>query len=272
MRKLRGYLEYGVYFYIIVFVSPFMFLVSLNEIAAFETGSGFKAVSFVFSLLSFLLLIVIAFLPMVSLLMKKTEKNFFSGLRDSWAAKIFYTTVMVKFLAFSIIFILINQKEVQLSFFLLVIFLSCTYLVKIRPFDIPMSNIIAIMNEGMLFFIGLLMILFLESSLNHDSLSKFIIYTLSANIIICFGLAIVSQLYSLLKKKQKKNMVNPNEIIRDKINLSKTPKATFQNNQLEISNTFANLIYIGNFEESKEDKLDQNSGKFHINYFLLTIY
>ena len=58
LKTLRGYLEFGLYFYIIVFASPFMFLVSLNEIATFEIGSGFKAASYVFSMLSFLLLIV----------------------------------------------------------------------------------------------------------------------------------------------------------------------------------------------------------------------
>ena len=212
LKKLRGYLEYGVYFYIIVFASPFMFLVSLNEIAAFETSTGFRAFSFVFSLLSFLILIVVALLPVISMWMKKREKNFFSGLKESWKAKIFYTIVMVKFLVFSMIFILLDFKEIQLSSFLLVLIISCTYLVKIKPFVIPISNTMVIMNEGMLLLVGLLMISFLDSALSHSIQAKIIIYALSANIIICFCLAIISQLYSLCKKNKKKNAVMPEEI------------------------------------------------------------
>jgi len=238
-----------------------MFLVSLNEIAAFETDSSFKAVSFVFSLLSFLILIVIAFLPVISLLMKKTKKNFFSGLRDSWAAKIFYTTVMVKFLSFSIIFILIDLKEVQISSFLLVLFISCTYLVQIRPFAVTMSNIIAIMNEGILFFIGLLMISFLESSLNHDSLPKVIVYVMSANIIICFALAIVSQLYSLCKKK---SIVKADEIMKDKPALSVEARMNNQDNQLEQSKRLVKLIFIGNVEEEKVENIVCPQSKLQI--------
>ena len=267
---MRSYLEFGVYFYIMVFASPFMFLVSLNEIAAFEVGSGFKAVSYVFAFISFLLLIVIAFLPVISLLMKKTEKHFFNGLKDTWAAKIFYTTVMAKFLAFSFIFIVLDLKEAQVSAFLLVLIISCVYLVQIKPFAVPISNLLVIMNEGMLLLIGLLMISFLESSLNHDSLPKIIIYTLSANIIICFALALFSQVYSLYKKCKKKNIsIKADEVIRVKPDSIRTPKMSNPDNQLDISKILFILIssFLGNIEESKEDRSAISKGNLLIIFY-----
>ena len=197
LKTLRGWMEFGLYFYIVVFTSPFMFLVSLNEIAAFEVGSGFKAVSYVFSVIIFCLLLLAAFLPIISLLKGKVEKHFFNGLRDSWRAKLFYTSVMIKFLSYSIIFILISSKEAQLTCFFVVTLLSSVYLVHTRPFEIQISNIMIIMNEGMLLLIGLLMIAFMDDNADHKSLAKIIMGAFSANILICFVLALGSQIYSL---------------------------------------------------------------------------
>lgn len=135
------------------------------------------------------------------------------------------------------------MKEAQVGAFLLVLVLSWVYLVHVKPFEAPISNIMVVMNEGLLLLIGLLMISFMEDSLKNDSLPKIIIYILSANIIICFALALSSQIYSVWKKFRKNKAVKLDKIIRIKPSMIKAAKTKSLNSQIEISK----LLIISDF-------------------------
>jgi len=125
---IRKWFEFGIYYHLIVFASPLIFIVSLNKIINSGITSGFYTFSDIISIVVFCLLLVLTFLPIISTIMGKGERHVSTGLKREGKIKLFYTVIMLKFLAYSIIFIIVRSKKAQVASFFTLTLISIIYL------------------------------------------------------------------------------------------------------------------------------------------------
>jgi len=104
-------------------------MISLNEITNSEIATGFYTTSDLLSIVVLCLLLVLTFLPMLSVMIGKGERHFSTGLNKERSTKLFYTMMMLKFLAYSVIFVMVNSKVGQVGLFFALALISLIYLI-----------------------------------------------------------------------------------------------------------------------------------------------
>jgi len=206
LKPIKEWFEFGAYYHLIVFASPLIYMISLNEITNSEIASGFYTTSDLLSVVVFCLLLVLTFLPIFSIMIGKGERHFSTGLNKERKAKLFYTVMMLKFLACSSIFIMVNSKKMQMTSFLAMTIVSLIYLVWAKPLELQIANSIAILNEASivgltLYQILLLMVYSIKGS-NGLSVGLFTM-AVSANLMISFLLSLASQVNTVWNKSKQ---------------------------------------------------------------------
>lgn len=193
----------------------------MNEIAAGRFDSGLNVFSYFVSLFVFIFLFVIMLFPVLMLRLeakasrigaethdedKTDEKKTFIGkiwahyqygLRKSIPAKLFHSVMQFKYFWYSIIFILVDGKNAQISLFIILTFFYCCYYVIVRPFNYLIQNVVIILNEFAILLIAFLFCGFLEGGNPDKDLATTIIVLLSIDIIGCFIVGLGFQIYMI---------------------------------------------------------------------------
>lgn len=274
---LRDVFEFHVYFKFLVYSSMFIFLVIVNEIAAANFDTNFNIFSFSLSMFVLAMLILFTVVPIpflmrnrkqdldltneiqdkVANIIKRTWKHKIwntttSGLKDSVFGCIHYQLFLVKCLCYAIILIILSNAKIQISLFILTTALFLAYLIVIRPFKILIHSIVAILNEIVVIIAILLMTPFIDSDSQKETLSRVIIWVITANIIVCFLLSLCYQIYHLFKRCRHKRNSLPNGEGRIVTNRNI--------NEIETPTTNLNLQVIF-------DDIRNPSGEYLINLF-----
>jgi hypothetical protein len=219
LMAIRKAFEFGVYFYITMTASLFVWLCVINEIAAGNFGSGFDALSFFVSVIVLMSLFGVMLFPVLMVLLRHKakrdgndfqlhEKTFFGkiwanyryGLKETILAELFYATLQLKFFCYSIIFILVDGKEAQIVLFILVTIVYCGYYAVVRPFNYLIQNIVVTLNECFTLLIAFMFCGFLKDGDPNEDLATAIIVLFTINIVIGFVLGLGFQLYLLIVK------------------------------------------------------------------------
>jgi len=129
LLTIREWFELGIYYHLIVFASPLLFIALLNKLTNSELTSEFYTTSDIITAAVFCLLLALTFLPVLSIMMGKGERHFSIGLKKDRKAKLYYTVTMLKFFAYSIIFLMVNSKKVQVGLLLSLTLASLIYLI-----------------------------------------------------------------------------------------------------------------------------------------------
>jgi hypothetical protein len=227
---IRKAFEFGVYFYIMMTASLFVWLCVMNEIAAANFDTGFNIFSFAFSICVLGSLFGVMLFPVLMVIFRLRAKqkdgndsqdedstffgkiwaNYKYGLKETIPAQVFYTTLQFKFFCYSIIFVLVDGKEAQIALFIILTFVYCAYYAIVRPFIYLVQNIVVTLNEGFIFLIAFLFCGFLKDGDPDEDLAMAIIVLFSINIVVGFVLGFGFQAYLLImkyKENQKESTV-----------------------------------------------------------------
>jgi hypothetical protein len=141
LKAIRKAFEYGVYFYLMMAISMFVWICVMSEIAAANFKKGFSGASFLFSLVVIIFLFAVMLFPVLMVILEyrankagdetddedhEEPKTFFGkiwahyqyGLKKTIPAQLFYTTMQFKYFSYSIIFILIDGQLAQILTFI----------------------------------------------------------------------------------------------------------------------------------------------------------
>jgi hypothetical protein len=175
------------------------------------------------------------------------------GLKKSIPAKLFHTIMQFKFFWYSIIFILIDGKNAQISLFIILTFTYCCYYVIVRPFNYFIQNVVAIVNECLVLLIAFLFLGFLENGNPDYDLAYTIIVLFSMDIIACFILGLGFQFYMIKMKLQ-----NTKEGTVDSLPKSVKPPIEYpQESYPDVLDTVRNL---SEKESKNNDRIDNEEG------------
>ena len=206
LKTIRGWFEFGIYYHLIVFASPLLFLASLNGLVNSEILTGFYTNSDAFYVAIISLLLVLAFLPIISTMTGKAKRHFSTGIKKDRKARLFYTVMMLKFLAYSTALVFIDSFIVKMGSIIAVTLISSIYLIWAKPFELEVSNKMSIMNETLLLIVSILRISLVTN------LSGLFTLTLSGTILISFVLSLTSQMYTMYHKCKNPNLPLTNVI------------------------------------------------------------
>ena len=206
LKTIRGWFEFGIYYHLIVFASPLLFIGLLNKIASSEILTGLYTNTDIFYVAAFSLLLSLAFLPMITKMIGKAERHFSTGLKKDRKARLFYTVMMLKFLAYSAALVLIDSFKVKMGVITAVTLMSSIYLIWAQPLELEASNKMSIMNETLLLIASILTI-----SLTN-TLPDLFTFTLSGTILISFILSLTSQLNTIYHQCKNPNLPLTNVI------------------------------------------------------------
>ena len=181
-------------------------MASLNELANSEILKGFYTNSDAFYAAVFSLLLVLTFLPVITKMIEKAERHFSTGLKKDRKSRLFYTVMMLKFLAYSVALVLIDSFKLKMGAIITVTLMSSIYLIWTKPFELEVSTKMSIMNETLLLIASILTI-----SLT-STLPDLFTLTLSGTILISFVLSLTSQMYSMYQKCKNPNLPLTNVI------------------------------------------------------------
>lgn len=169
MRATKRAFEFGVYFYFLIFASLFVFILTLNDIAAANFKTGLNGFSFILSIFVLIFFVLLMMAPILFVIKKKTSsqvsddlepkvdendkslettffeklsRNYTNGFKRNTFARIFYSILLFKHLCYAIIFVLIPHKKAQLSLFIVCTSSYLSYIIFVRPFEHLTQNII----------------------------------------------------------------------------------------------------------------------------------
>lgn len=172
MRATKRAFEFGVYFYFLIFASLFVFILTLNDIAAANFKTGLNVFSFILSIFVLIFFVLLMIAPILFLIKKRLTKsieddqeketeereeqeeprqrtflekiwrNYTNGLRKNIFARLFYSCLLFKHICYAIIFVLVSGKEAQLALFISATFFYLLYIILVRPFEHLVQNII----------------------------------------------------------------------------------------------------------------------------------
>lgn len=234
--------------------SLFIWLCVMNEIASGNFDTTLNGFSYIISLFALVLLVLQMLFPILMVyierrrkvdeedqVMEKTDEektilakiiaNYQFGFKKTILAQLFFTALQFKYFCCSIIFILIEDKNVQISLFIIMISAYCIYYVIARPFNYLIENIALIFNEFFLLFISFMFLGFLEDGDQNEGLATTIIVLFTIDIIISFIVGFGFQIYLLTRRGQnpklrddapqidmKKNQSKENSLEKSKMN------------------------------------------------------
>lgn len=219
MRATKRAFEFAVYFYLLVFSSSFLFLVTVNEIAGGNLDTGVTSISFFMSLIVITVLFTMMAFPVLMALKERSSPaavsvegmeahasrnfiqkiwaNYKSGFKDTLLARIFYTVLLGKFFLYSLNFIFVDSGVAQIILFLIITGGFAGYLAVARPFKYLIQNILFIVNELVLVFIGFLMFGFVDNDDPSEGLADFIMLVFTVDILASFAVGFAFQAYLL---------------------------------------------------------------------------
>jgi hypothetical protein len=227
LKYIRKSFEYGVYFYILMATSIFIWLCVVNELAAFKFKTFLNIGSLFVSLIVLFFMFAVMLFPLLMLKLEsrankigvdaqeeekyEKEKTFIGkiwasyqfGVRKTTHARLFYTTLQFKYLLYSAIFVLIDRKLVQILSFILLTLTYCIYYCIVKPFKYPIQNTVIIINEFFILLLACLFCGFLSDSDPDDNLAIAIIVIFSFDIIGTYLIGFIFQVYLIKVRKDK---------------------------------------------------------------------
>jgi hypothetical protein len=274
LKAIRKAFEYGVYFYLMMAISMFVWICVMSEIAAANLPNGFSAISFLFSVVVMFFLFAAMLFPVLKVILEYRAKNhddetdeeegedpklFFNkiwahykyGVKKTIPAQLFYTAMQFKYFCYSIIFILIDGQLAQIALFIIVTFAYYNFYLIVRPFKFVIQNAVIIVNECIILVIVALFCGFLEDGWPNQDLATAIIIIFSIAIIGSFTLGIVFQIYLIVTKYKNKSSVDP------------LPKPVKQNRP-SVLETGRNLTEQKPKRRDDEDDFPEKNMHFHV--------
>lgn len=187
-----------------------------------DTSTGLNVFSFILSIVFFILMIILMLFPLFLLrktqseileitvntdklsFFKKLTNNYVKGLKLTRMARLYNFVFIFRRLILAILIVCSDKKEVQLIVFIVLNVLFTTYMALVRPFTYKTQNFIALFNELILLVCCFWMFSFFATGDAKSAVGILMIVLFSINIVVCFTVAFIFQIYLFCHKRNTK--------------------------------------------------------------------
>lgn len=246
----------------------FIFILAINDVIGFDFSSTLNILSFILAIVTLMFLFALAIFPLVIIKMvlnkhynhsKKTSeafwevvaKSYFSDLKKEFYSMAYYSAALTRNFIFALSYICLSNNVVQLNIWLAVTIAFTAYMVMFKPFENPIKNILTILNESIIFVMGIVMLNFINGDLNKNAYGYLLISITAVSIILFLTVGNILHVYLMCKKYKQRKLKQSGPIVQDESEINIERQRSEGNKPSSVNAESKTFVHRTNFDAPK---------------------